>query len=147
MPMPVREAAESAAVVLVGTSPIAVADSDSAETVLALADKLRAAKKAVSKAEERGEQWRLSGEHWDRLAAWYADRQAANAKRHAQAMEEGKQAYPTASEGRTITLAGFGARLTVKGSSLQVASGRTYSTEKCKPETLYRGIHGVSSIL
>lgn len=61
--------------------------------------------------DEIGTAWLESGEHWDKVAAWYAERQAAERKRAAQR----DSVYSTlASEGRTITLAGYGTRLTVK---------------------------------
>ncbi len=90
------------------------------------------------------EEWKESGEHWDKVAAWYAERTHAERKRRS---EQGGVYTTVASEGRTITLAGYGARLMVKGANLVVQHGRTYSTEDCPSETLYRGIHGVSSIV
>jgi CRISPR/Cas system-associated endonuclease Cas1 len=51
------------------------------------------------------------------------------------------------SEGRTVYLSGYGARLHVKGGNLQVSSGRTYSTQAVESEMLYKGIHGVSTLV
>jgi hypothetical protein len=72
---------------------------------------------AYAKLETLGEEWRESGEHWDKVAAWYAEREQAERKRRSQQ----DWAHRTLmSEGRTITLAGYGARLMVKGASLIV---------------------------
>lgn len=91
-------------------------------------------------------EWRESGEHWDKVATWYAERQLAERKYIAQ--KEKDLAYTSAgNEGRTITLAGYGARLMVKRDCLVVVPGRTYSSQELETETLYRGIHGVSSIV
>jgi CRISPR-associated endonuclease Cas1 len=155
-PIPVREADNTGAVVMIGTNAVSVTDLDSAETVVKLAGKARKASKAVDismgsairRAHESGDEWRKSGEHWDKVAQWWAARQTATAQRYTQGEDSGRLAYsPTAAEGRIITLSGFGARLSVKGASLQIAPGRTYSTEQSEPETLYRGLHGVSTIL
>ena len=98
----------------------------------------------TSKAEAMGAQWRESGEHWERVATWYANRQAAAGTRTANR----NTAYTTYStEGRSISLAGFGARLSVQRGALVIQHGRTYSTEVCTQEVLYRGTHGVSTLI
>ncbi len=94
-------------------------------------------------AAEWGTAWRESGEYWERVAAWYADRRAAERQR-----ARGRALYePTLStEGRILTLAGFGASMFVKHGALHVQSGHTYSTQEPTEEILYRGEHGVSQI-
>jgi CRISP-associated protein Cas1 len=98
-----------------------------------------------SKAEEVSAEWRTSGEHWDKVARWWVERQTA-AKHHSE--NTGERAYTArASEGQTLYLSGFGARLSVKGSSLQIVPGRIYSTQQLETILLHRAIHGVSSIV
>jgi CRISP-associated protein Cas1 len=91
-----------------------------------------------------GVDWKESGEHWDKVAQWYSERQAAERKTAAQ---KDMPYNRLASEGRSITLAGFGARLSVKQDHLIVQQGRTHSAQELEQETLYRGIHGVSSLI
>ncbi len=98
----------------------------------------------LTKSDELGENWRHSGEHWDKVAAWWHARQESERKRIAQ---QGSAYNTLASEGRTITLSGYGARLFVKNNRLVCQSGRTYSTQEQETHTLFRGIHGVSSII
>lgn len=93
---------------------------------------------------ELGHNWRLSGEYWDKVAEWYSDRQNNERKRIANK----DLAYNTvASDGRTIIISGFGARISVKNDRLIITNGRTYSTEQIGEDVLYRGIHGVSTIV
>lgn len=46
-----------------------------------------------------------------------------------------------------VVLAGYGARISIKAGNLLIKHGRSYSTEDCPSEVLYKGIHGVSSLL
>ena len=93
---------------------------------------------------EIGTQWRQSNEYWDKLSNWYIDRQSREMKR-----ERFKNAVYSslASEGKTITLTGFGSRVYVKRGNLVVQNGRTYSTQEDTETVLFRAIHGVSTLI
>jgi CRISPR-associated endonuclease Cas1 len=97
-------------------------------------------------AEEIGREWRESGEHWQRVTEWLSQRQEMQRRRQAQADEDAPYRV-LASEGRTITLHGYGAGLFVKNGQLHVTQGRSYSTEPVHDEMLSRGLHGVSTLV
>lgn len=99
---------------------------------------------SVHTGEEIGNNWRESGEYWQKVAVWFSNRQAAERKRRV----EKDSAYNTlANEGRQIVLTGFNSRLNVKRGNLIIHCGSTYSTESPQEETLYKGVHGVSGII
>lgn len=98
----------------------------------------------LTKNKELGITWKEAGEHWERVAVWWANRQANEKKRIAQK----DSAYTTvASEGRSIIINGFGTGMSVKQDRLIIRCGMTHSTQEIQPEILYRGIHGISSIV
>jgi CRISPR-associated endonuclease Cas1 len=97
-------------------------------------------------AEEYGREWRASGQHWEAVANWMAERAAARSKRLAERFEEtGRQT--AASEGRVLVLHGFGAGLFVKNGSLVVKHGRVFSDQIVEDEVLPRGEHGLSTLV
>jgi CRISPR-associated endonuclease Cas1 len=99
----------------------------------------------VNSAEESGQLWRASGQHWEAVADWMAERAAARAKRQAERFEETGRLM-AATEGRVLVLHGFGAGLFVKNSSLIVKHGRVFSDQEVADEVLPRGSHGVSTV-
>ncbi len=77
------------------------------------------------------EEYRLSGERYDRKATRIQERRQARRP----------------DEGRTLVITGFGAGLRVERDALVVTEGRTHYPQTPTTHTLYRGVHGVSRIV
>ncbi|HEX9412088.1 MAG TPA: CRISPR-associated endonuclease Cas1 [Ktedonobacterales bacterium] len=97
-------------------------------------------------AEEIGSEWREAGEHWTRVVAWLRERREASGRRQAQ-IDQGDGPHRLASEGRTVTLGGFGAGLFIRNGQLLIKQGTSYSTEPAEDETLARGLHNVTTLV
>lgn len=126
---------------VIDPTPMPVRQSNSDRTLPALSVNVNAP--GHCSAEELGATWRQAGEHWERVAAWYAARRAAE---HQRAQRRDFDMPSLSVEGRVITLTGYSARLHVERGALHVQHGRTYSTQEPAEEVLYRGTHGVSQI-
>ncbi len=113
----------------------------------------QAAKSASSEAtpvnvsqDEIATAWRESGERWERLLASLIHRRQAREEQQAERRSQ-HAPKPRATEGRTLTLAGYGAGLHVDRGQLVCQHGTIHSEQEPGREVLARAVHGVGTIV